>query len=59
MHVIVLAAGLGTRFGGIKQLATVGPNGEAIVDVLLARAAACGYDDALIVIRREIQAEGA
>jgi len=57
MHVIVLAAGLGTRFGGIKQLAPVGPNGEAIVDVLLARAAACGYDDALIVIRREIHAE--
>ena len=57
MHVIVLAAGLGTRFGGIKQLAAVGPNGEAIVDVLLARAAACGYDDALVVIRREIHAE--
>ena len=53
----MLAAGLGTRFGGIKQLAAVGPNGEAIVDVLLARAAACGYDDALIVIRREIHAE--
>ena len=29
---VVMAAGLGTRFGGLKQLAPVGPNGEAIID---------------------------
>src|SRR3954451_17175 len=57
MHVIVLAAGLGTRFGGSKQLAAGGPNGEAIVGVLIARAAAGGYHDALIVIRPEIEAD--
>ena len=55
MHVVVLAAGLGTRFGGIKQLAAVGPNGEAIMDVLLSRAAASGFEDAVVVIRPEIE----
>ena len=57
MHVVVLAAGLGTRFGGIKQLAAVGPNGEAILDALLARAATHGFDDAVVVIRPEIESE--
>jgi NDP-sugar pyrophosphorylase family protein len=57
MHVIVLAAGLGTRFGGIKQLAAVGPNGEAIMDVLLTRAAESGFDDAVIVIRSNIESD--
>ena len=57
MHVVVLAAGLGTRFGGIKQLAPVGPHGEAIMDALLVRAAAAGFDDAIVVTRSEIEAE--
>jgi len=57
VHVVVLAAGLGTRFGGIKQLAPVGPNGEAIMDALLARALVAGFDDAIVVIRSEIEDE--
>ena len=57
MHLIVLAAGLGTRFGGIKQLAPVGPNGEAIMDASLARAAVSGFHDAIIVVRREIETD--
>ena len=56
MHLVVLAAGLGTRFGGLKQLAPVGPHGEAIMDVLLDRAAASGFDRASVVIRDEIEA---
>lgn len=55
MHVVVLAAGLGTRFGGIKQLAAVGPNDESIMDLLLARAAASGVNDAVVIIRSEIE----
>ena len=55
MHLVVLAAGLGTRFGGLKQLEPVGPRGEAIMDVLLTRAAGCGFDRAVVVVRAEIE----
>ncbi|HEX4822241.1 MAG TPA: NTP transferase domain-containing protein [Acidimicrobiales bacterium] len=57
MHLVVLAAGLGRRFGGIKQLAPVGPKGESIMDALLRRAEAAGFRDAIVVIRPEIEAE--
>ncbi len=52
---VILAAGLGTRFGGVKQLAPIGRNGEAIMDLLLARASTAGYDRAVVVIRPEIR----
>jgi NDP-sugar pyrophosphorylase family protein len=56
LTLVVLAAGLGTRFGGIKQLAPIGPRGEAIVDILLERAAAGGFERAVVVVREEIAA---
>ena len=43
---VVMAAGLGSRFGGTKQLAEVGPDGQALIDYALydAKAAGCaGY----------------
>ena len=55
MQLVVLAAGLGTRFGGLKQLASVGPDDEAIMDVLLERAARSGFDRAAVVVRSEIE----
>lgn len=54
MQLVVLAAGHGRRFGGLKQLAPVGPNGEAIMDYTVAAAASDGYDGAVIVVREEI-----
>jgi bifunctional N-acetylglucosamine-1-phosphate-uridyltransferase/glucosamine-1-phosphate-acetyltransferase GlmU-like protein len=57
LQLIVLAAGSGTRFGGVKQLATVGPAGEAILDVLLTRAAAAGFVDAIVVTSPTIEAQ--
>ncbi len=54
MDLVVLAAGAGTRFGGSKQLAPVGPRGEAIVDVLIERAAAAGFARVVIVVSDEI-----
>ena len=49
-ELVILAAGRGSRFGGMKQLAPVGPNGEAILDILLARAAKAGFGRAVVVI---------
>jgi len=54
MQLVILAAGHGRRFGGLKQLAPVGPNGEAIMDYTVAAAASGGFDGAVIVVREEI-----
>ena len=53
LDLVVLAAGRGTRFGGWKQLAPVRPNGETIVDVIAARAAAAGFGRAVVVVSAE------
>ncbi|MDQ1476870.1 MAG: hypothetical protein QOE62_2099, partial [Actinomycetota bacterium] len=55
--VVVLAAGAGSRFGGPKQLAEVGPAGEAIMDVVVRRAAAAGFARAVIVVAPEMVAD--
>ena len=55
LQLIVLAAGSGTRFGGVKQLAAVGPAGQAILDVLLERAAIAGFSDAVVVTSPAIE----
>lgn len=48
-----MAAGLGSRFGGPKQLESVGPSGETLIDYALYDAARAGFDRAVLVIRRE------
>jgi GTP:adenosylcobinamide-phosphate guanylyltransferase len=48
-----MAAGLGSRFGGLKQLAEVGPNGQALIDYALFDAAAAGCDQVVFIIRRD------
>jgi hypothetical protein len=52
---VVLAGGLGSRFGGVKQLAPVGPKGEAIVDYSAAEARAAGFGAVVLVVRSEIE----
>ncbi len=53
---LVLAAGLGTRFkGGIKQLTPVGECGELLMEYSAADAAAAGADRAVFIIRRDIR----
>ena len=54
---IVLAAGMGSRFGGLKQLAPVGPNGELIIDYTIFDAARAGFGHVVFVIRRELEQE--
>lgn len=48
---VVLAAGLGTRYGGLKQIDAVGPNGETIIDYSVYDAMRAGFDKVAFVIR--------
>lgn len=52
-----MAAGLGSRFGGVKQLARVGPNAEAILDFSIKDGLSAGFEDIVLVVRGEIQAD--
>lgn len=50
-----MAAGLGSRFGGTKQLATVGPDGEAFLDFAIGDAADAGVAKVVLVVRTDIE----
>jgi NDP-sugar pyrophosphorylase family protein len=50
-----MAAGLGSRFGGVKQLARVGPSGEAILDFSIKDGRAAGFDEIILVVRAGIE----
>ncbi len=52
---LILAAGLGQRFGGLKQLVPVGRHGEAIMDYTAYDAREAGFDRVVLVIRRAIE----
>ena len=54
---VLLAAGIGRRYGGLKQLAPVGPNGEAIIDLTIADAAAAGFSEVVAIVRHSIADE--
>ena len=55
LHLLVMAAGLGSRFGGLKQLVEVGPKGEAFLDFAIADGLAAGVEEVLLIVRSEIQ----
>jgi NDP-sugar pyrophosphorylase family protein len=50
----VLAAGIGSRYGGLKQMEPVGPSGEFIVDYSVYDALRAGFNKVVFVIRKEI-----
>ncbi len=53
---VILAAGIGSRFGGgVKQIAPVGPNGEIIIDYSIKDALDAGFDKIVFIIRRDIE----
>ncbi len=52
---LVLAAGMGSRYGGLKQLDPVGPSGEAIIDYSIYDAIRAGFGKIVFVIRRDIE----
>lgn len=53
MTLVVLAAGMGSRYGGLKQIDPVGPNGEFIIDYSIYDAVKAGFDKVVFVIKRE------
>ena len=53
---LVLAAGMGSRYGGIKQLEPMGPAGETLLDYSVHDALGAGFNKLVFVIRREIEA---
>ena len=52
---LVLAAGLGSRYGGLKQIDPVGPGGETIMDYSIYDALRAGYGKLVFVIRKDIE----
>lgn len=52
---LVLAAGMGSRYGGLKQLDPMGPNGETILDYSVHDAVKAGFQRIVFVIRRDIE----
>ena len=55
LHLLVMAAGLGSRFGGTKQLEEVGPAGEAFLDYAIRDGRAAGAQRVVVVVRSEIE----
>ncbi len=52
---LVLAAGMGSRYGGLKQLDPVGPGGETLLDYSVYDAIRAGFDRVVFVIRRDFE----
>lgn len=52
---VVLAAGIGSRYGGLKQMEPIGPGGEAILDYSVFDARRAGFAKVVFVIRRDIE----
>ena len=50
---LIMAAGMGSRYGGLKQLDSVGPNQETIIDYSVYDAIRAGFDKVVFVIRKE------
>ncbi len=53
LTLLVLAAGMGSRFGGLKQIEPVGPNGEFIIDYSIYDAIKAGFNKVVFIIKEE------
>ncbi len=52
---LILAAGMGSRYGGLKQIEPVGPSGEAIIDYSIYDALRAGFGRLVFILRKEIE----
>ena len=53
LTLLVMAAGMGSRYGGLKQLDPVGPNGETIIDYSVHDAIRAGFNKVVFIVRDE------
>ena len=54
---LILAAGMGSRYGGLKQMDQIGPSGEAIIDYSIYDAIRAGFEKVTFIIRKNIEKE--
>lgn len=54
---IILAAGMGSRYGGLKQIDSFGPNGESIIDYSIYDAIRAGFGKVVFIIRESFKAD--
>jgi len=52
---VVMAAGMGSRFGGLKQMEPIGPNGEVLLDFSVYDAKKAGFNKVVFIIKEEIE----
>lgn len=52
---VIMAAGMGSRYGGIKQLEPVGPSGEIIMDYSIYDAMEAGFNKIIFIIRKDLE----
>ena len=57
LTLVILAAGMGSRYGGLKQLDQLGPSGETVMDYSVFDAMRAGFDRVVFIIRRDIEEE--
>jgi UTP-glucose-1-phosphate uridylyltransferase len=55
LTLIIMAAGMGSRYGGLKQIEPVGPNGEFIIDYSVYDAKKAGFTKIVFIIKKEIE----
>src|SRR5512133_2633202 len=52
---MIMAAGIGSRYGGLKQVDPIGPNGEIVIDYAIYDALRAGFGKVVFLIRKEIE----
>ena len=57
LTLVVLAAGIGSRYGGLKQMDPMGPSGEFILDYSIFDALRAGFDEVTFVVSRQVEAD--
>ena len=57
LTLLVMAAGMGSRYGGLKQLDPVGPNGETIIDYSVYDAIRAGFNKVVFIVRDEFKSD--
>ena len=54
---VIMAAGMGSRYGGLKQIDPVGPSGEIVLDYSIFDAIGAGFGKVVFIIRPEIESD--